>query len=620
MNGEWIWRDGAQSEDCYAEFKATFLKGNGKTVLHISADSEYAVFVNGAFVYGGQYADFPWYKIYDEIDITPYLKDGENDCRIWVWYCGDINFCHYVNRPALRFSIVCGGQVCVESGKDTLSRTIPYYVNSAKKRITWQIGYSFRMDYTQTEEEFHSSVVVENMPKELVKRPIELLKMLPQKTAKKISQTVYDLGEETVGFPILRVKVPYGEECIFSFGEWLNDGKVPRLIGERDFSFTVVGNGEWQTLFNPLRKLGCRYFEVEGNAEVESIGLMPLVYPFKENSVEIENPIRRKIYDVSIRTLKLNAMEHYYDCPWREQGFYALDSRHQMRYGYKAFANTEYQYAALKLMSEDRNEGGMVSITVPTSDKMVIPSFALFYIVAMEEYAAQTGDLRLIEQYYSKMNGILAQFVQNRKDGLVCNFPKPFWNFYEWNDGLDDVFTERDCALNLTFLLSLQSMIKICGMLKKDEDSLKYLALYGETAMAVNACYYSEETGLYHMSEEDGREFELLNAYALLTGVADGNRAERICEKLVSEELIRCTLSMLPFKYDALLAVNAEKYGEYVLADIDKNYTYMLENGATSFWETILGAADFGGAGSLCHGWAAAPILYYHKLGVVKTK
>ena len=77
---------------------------------------------------------------------------------------------------------------------------------------------------------------------------------------------------------------------------------------------------------------------------------------------------------------------------------------------------------------------------------------------------------------------------------------------------------------------------------------------------------------------------------------------------------------MLPFKYDALLAVNAEKYGEYVLADIDKNYTYMLENGATSFWETILGAADFGGAGSLCHGWAAAPILYYHKLGVVKTK
>jgi hypothetical protein len=78
-----------------------------------------------------------------------------------------------------------------------------------------------------------------------------------------------------------------------------------------------VGNGEWQTLFNPLRKLGCRYFEVEGNAEVEFIGLMPLVYPFKDNPVEIENPIRRKIYDVSIRTLKLNAMEHYYDCPWR---------------------------------------------------------------------------------------------------------------------------------------------------------------------------------------------------------------------------------------------------------------------------------------------------------------
>ena len=37
----------------------------------------------------------------------------------------------------------------------------------------------------------------------------------------------------------------------------------------------------------------------------------------------------------------------------------------------------------------------------------------------------------------------------------------------------------------------------------------------------------------------------------------------------------------------------------------------MLYNGATSFWETIKGHADFGEAGSLCHGWSAIPIYFY---------
>jgi hypothetical protein len=40
----------------------------------------------------------------------------------------------------------------------------------------------------------------------------------------------------------------------------------------------------------------------------------------------------------------------------------------------------------------------------------------------------------------------------------------------------------------------------------------------------------------------------------------------------------------------------------------------MLAEDATSFWETEDGAAAFGNAGSLCHGWSALPIYYLHKL------
>lgn len=36
----------------------------------------------------------------------------------------------------------------------------------------------------------------------------------------------------------------------------------------------------------------------------------------------------------------------------------------------------------------------------------------------------------------------------------------------------------------------------------------------------------------------------------------------------------------------------------------------MLFGETGTFWETELGAADFGGAGSLCHGWSAIPVYY----------
>ena len=39
----------------------------------------------------------------------------------------------------------------------------------------------------------------------------------------------------------------------------------------------------------------------------------------------------------------------------------------------------------------------------------------------------------------------------------------------------------------------------------------------------------------------------------------------------------------------------------------------MVFSGATSFWETELGADDFDGAGSLCHGWSAAPLYLLEK-------
>jgi hypothetical protein len=154
------------------------------------------------------------------------------------------------------------------------------------------------------------------------------------------------------------------------------------------------------------------------------------------------------------------------------------------------------------------------------------------------------------------------------------------------------------------------------------EDSAYYSSKLREITGAVRARFFEKETGLFKSFDDVAVYSQLVNALAILSGAVDRAEAERICEMLTSpdESVTTTTLSMTAFKYDALLAVDKEKYSDYILNDIDVSFGEMLAKGATSFWETLLGKDDMAGAGSLCHGWSALPVYYYKVLGVMWEK
>lgn len=624
MKQDWIWLSNGEREDVYGEFRQEFPNVE-QAVLRISADSEYAVYLNNEYIYSGQYADFPWYKIHDDIDLTPYLKKDKreiNDLRIIVWFCGDDhNNMHYKNRPALMFSLLSDGKIIACSNRDTKSRLARPWVSGLKRLMTLQAGYSFRMDFSAKEDDFSHSIVLQDMPEETFPRPIKLLEKKPFAEAKAIDEGIYDLSRETVGYPYISINAKKGEKITVLFGEWLPDGHISRGLPGRDMSYEIIaGEGE-SVVFNPLRKLGCRYFEVLGNCTVNKIGLLPIEYPFDVKEYETTDKLRKNIYYTALRTLKLNAFEHYFDCPWREQSFYALDGRLQMLFGYSAFYGSEYQRAALKLMSEDRGKDGLISLTVPSSFYYPIPSFSFFYIIAMDEYYINTGDNSLLKDYYAKMQSVLDVFIRRLNDGVIESFFDGRWNFYEWNEGLNGYDAKRiEAALNLNAVLAFESMAHISKAIGKDKESKAYIALAEEIKNKANEKFFIESKGLYKNNDEDESFSELVNSYAILSGAATGERARTICDILVKGEGFStfCTLSMLTFKYDALIKTDKEKYKNYILKDIDEKYGYMLSEGATSFWETIKGGADFGGGGSMCHGWSALPVLYYRLLGAIK--
>ena len=87
-NATWIWSNRNPKEDEYGEFVDQFIYDSGNVVLQISADSNYATYINGQLAAWGQYADFPYDKVYDEVDVTAFCQKGDNRIAIIVWYYG----------------------------------------------------------------------------------------------------------------------------------------------------------------------------------------------------------------------------------------------------------------------------------------------------------------------------------------------------------------------------------------------------------------------------------------------------------------------------------------------------------------------------------------------------
>lgn len=634
-NAKWIWSNPDPKEDEYSEFVDSFHFDSGNVTIQISADSNYAAYINGKLAVWGQYADFPYDKVYDEIDITKYCKQGKNHIAIIVWYYGISNiFTYYRGNAGLLYCVICNDIVLCQSNELTLSRKSRSYINHKMHMLTPQIGLGYCYDFTQEDLwldgkliGFAPSTIVEQvLPLRL--RPCDKLSLLPEVTGeecKKLSDNdfIFDLKCEQVGFLSFSIDSPCEQSIVISYGEHLVDGCVRRKIGVRDFSVHFYLRKGTNTFLNPFRRLACRYLEVQSEhpVTVNNIAIVPTMYLVTEMERPVLNQKQNQIYDMCVETLHLCMHEHYEDCPWREQSLYAMDSRNQMLCGYYAFAEYTFPRANLELISKDTRADGLLSICYPMQLDLVIPSFSLHYITACKEYLQHSGDKTFLAEIYQKLESIIETFTSRITNGLLYPFSGiTYWNFYEWRDGLDgggphcDNFdcSKPDVLINSLLSNALQNMGFIA-------DNLGIINTYKIQSDELNEnifrSFYDADAKLCYNDSEHKTYSQLGNSLAVLCGAIKGDEAAIICEKLFADKnMIPVSLPMLCFKYDACLKVDKERYAPLVLKDIEKLYTPMIEFGSTTVWETELGECDFDNAGSLCHGWSALPIYYFHTL------
>lgn len=630
---KWIWQNSEYERDVYCQFVDKFSFNGKEAKLQISADSTYAVYLNGEFVDLGQYPDFPWYKVYDELDLTPFCREGENTLAVEVWYFGKVeHYSYYPGNAAVRYEVYTDGKLVTQSDEGTLARISPAYKNGNCRFFTGQIPFSYSYDFTKEDDwktgeadGFEKSVIVgQDLPMYI--RPIKKMDIgrMPIKTTviQGADGDIYDLGREETGYLTFSVNSPVEQTILVIFDEYLRDNRIVyQKSCNRNYSYEFKLRKGKNTFFNPFLRCGTRYLGIvaEQAVEVEELTLLPAYYTFNKKEYPLENELDQRIYDVCAHTLQVCAHDHYEDTPYREQGLYALDSRNQMLCGYYAFGEYAFPRSNLLLMSKDRREDGLLTITCPNGSKLGITTFSLFYMIQTYEYTVQSRDVTLIEQTYAKLVSILNVFLGRLEGNLIRAFQDKYqWNFYEWRDGLegkllkpdDDKF---DTAMNCLLVIALRLMHKMGAMLGRTDN---YDLLAEEIKTAVYDKFYDKERKVFVNSSIDSRASDLVNSLAILCGAIIGEEAAALARKLASKDsgFTEISLSMIGFKYDALIKTCGAEYKDYILENIRTEYKKMLDVGATSFWEYDHDYCIEKGGGSRSHGWSAMPVYYYHVL------
>ncbi len=663
-----IWLNADGQKDEYADFfpQVVFKEGANYT-LRIVCDTDRAVYLDGQLISFGQYADYPDTPVYEDISLP--AKVGSS-LKITVWHSGIDSQTHVATDAYVAFCIYENGEPIYSSSAKTLCRPTPEYVPHLCKIITGQMGAGFAMTSRIEESDLRNAVEKDIEIKSLRQRPIKPLYLGSSIEGKLIKEGfckynggadsafimanasainnaedadgkyyLFDLGRESVGFPEITFDSDVECEVYIGWGEHITDGKCRAAIHSRRFTTELYAKSGQNSFFPVLRRFGLRYMQIYfTSAKVKDVALKfyPTLLPVEILPQEFsgENAeLRKKIRDTAIHTLRCCMHEHYEDCPWREQALYTLDSRNQMLAGYEVFKdkNAEFVRANLDLISRGVRKDGILALCYPAGLDYPIPFYTLAYLMQMDEYIANTGDITLAEEKFDILVSLLDVFYsRSGENGLAKRFPdsEGYWNFYEWSKHLSGSPKSKDLGIdeqpyeaNLSAALSLASkaMANICGTLGKANEAEFYSSKAEKIARSIGEIFYRKDLRLFFdfTDRPDIQPSTLTQAMCLLCGAAEGLDQDKILDAIAqngNEEVVPATLSMACFRYDALLKADKEKYTSVILNEIDRDCGYMLDCGATTFWETLKGEADFSGAGSLCHGWSAMAAYYYSKL------
>lgn len=467
------------------------------TIVYVSADNRYRLFVNGTEVSNGPARGNLEYWRYETVNISQWLQKGKNVIAAEVFNLGE-------HRPVAQFShktaflFQAEGKLGeqLNTGKSnwlvtqnkaysaievTREMVQDYFVagpcdriDGAKQIWNWETinfddsgwekpktiirgvgrGYMHGVPWLLTPRTIPPmEQKIERIPEIVRSKGINPVnEFLNGKGSLRIpanSQVslLLDQTRLTVGYPEMMVskgkesiiKITYSEALIAKDGSKGNrnvtDGKEIR--GYNDI---FIPDGGSNRKFRPLWLRCWRFIQLDIETKSEPLEIVDYygiftAYPLKENaSFECDDKSLSEIWKVGWRTARLCAGETYMDCPYWEQLQYLGDTRLQSLISLYVSGDDRLMRNALTLTDNSRIPEGLTMARTPTSVPQITPPFSLYWIDMVHDYYMHRDDTTFIKQFLPGIEAVLGWFERRMdKNGMLGGLD--FFNFSDWTPG-----------------------------------------------------------------------------------------------------------------------------------------------------------------------------------------
>ncbi len=108
LTAKWIWaerEDYSRYNDFVIARKTFFLTAAAEARVMVTADTRYRLYINGEWVSDGPCRSWPGHYQYDVLDVTPYVRPGENEVRVIANYFGTGTFHQVPQQAGLLFQL-----------------------------------------------------------------------------------------------------------------------------------------------------------------------------------------------------------------------------------------------------------------------------------------------------------------------------------------------------------------------------------------------------------------------------------------------------------------------------------------------------------------------------------
>lgn len=598
-----------------------------RVYLELSADDYYKLYINGQYVTQGPANSYAFCYNYNRVDVTEYVRQGENVLAVHVYYQGLVNRAY--DSGDYRQGMIAemwadGRQILDEEWKYAEAQeygftgTIAYdtqfdeVIDNRKKHAGWkEPGYDDSgWEQAAVREQDDHVLVLQRTPN------VEREYRIPAAVQELEDGYLLDFGEELTGTFYMKAVGNAGDEVTIRFGEELLTDTQVRSEMRCNCTYEdklILEEGE-----NELEQFEYKCFRYVQLSMSRKTGISLSDfradfrhYPFDDSKCEFhtEDELVNGIWTICRNAVRNCAQEAFLDCPSREKGQYLGDltvtahSLYCLTGDTKLFQKALYDFAHSTVICE-----GMMAVA-PGSFMQEIADFSLLYPYQLLLYYRCSEDADTLRELFLTAEGVERYFDRfQRADGMIENV-KTKWNLVDWPENLRDGYdfdlpqpvVGDGChnVINALYVGMKKCMDEISAILGIERESQ-----FERLRESFIANFYCEETGLFVDSDVSTHSSLHANTFSLFYGLQPEHN--RIVE-LIEQKGLCCGVFVSYFVLFGLLHTGEKELAYRLITNKTEHSWYnMLCEGATTAYEAW--GKDQKWNTSLCHAWASAPV------------